>query len=86
MKNLCKFVLVAICLTLAMSVVSCKKDNTEDPGNTPKAKYTIMLYGCGGGDIDMQLEDALEREEPGALHGHVQHVRSQQGFQGHLPR
>ena len=60
MKNLCKFVLVAICLTLAMSVVSCKKDNTEDPGNTPKAKYTIMLYGCGGGDIDMQLEDALE--------------------------
>ena len=60
MNNLCKFVLVAICLTLAMSVVSCKKDNTEDPGNTPKAKYTIMLYGCGGGDIDMQLEDALE--------------------------
>lgn len=60
MKNLCKFVFVAICLTLAMSVVSCKKDNTEDPGNKPKAKYTIMLYGCGGGDIDMQLEDALE--------------------------
>lgn len=42
-----------------MSVVSCKKDNTDEPANTP-AKYTIMLYGCGGGDIDSQLGGALE--------------------------
>ena len=60
MKKLLNIVLVATAVALAMGVVSCKKDNTEDPGNTPKAKYTIMLYGCGGGDIDMQLEDALE--------------------------
>ena len=59
MKKLFKLVLVAVSVALAMSVVSCKKDNTDVPETTP-AKYTIMLYGCGGGDIDSQLEGALE--------------------------
>ena len=59
MKKLFKFVLVAISMVLAMSVVSCKKDNTDEPAG-PKAQYTIMLYGCGGGDIDSQLEEALD--------------------------
>ena len=60
MKKLFKFVLVAVSATLAMSVVSCKKDNRDDhPTKTP-AKYTIMLYGCGGGNVDSQLEGALD--------------------------
>lgn len=59
MKKLSKFVLVAIGMVLAMGVVSCNKSNTDEPTG-PKAKYTIMLYGCGGGDIDSQLEWALE--------------------------
>lgn len=51
--------LVAISAALAMSVVSCNKDNTDDSKTTP-AKYTIMLYGCGGANVDIQLEGALE--------------------------
>lgn len=63
MKKLFKFVLVTICATLAMSVVSCNKDNkdnTDDPKTTTPAKYTIMLYGCGGSNVDGQLEGALD--------------------------
>jgi hypothetical protein len=59
MKMLLKSVLVAMSIALAMSIVSCQKDNTDDPAKTP-AKYTIMLYGCGGGNVDSQLEDALD--------------------------
>ena len=60
MKKLFKFVLVAISMILAMGVVSCNKDNTDDPSKKTPAKYTIMLYGCGGANVDCQLEDALE--------------------------
>lgn len=58
MKKLFRLVLVAVCFSLAMSVVSCDRHNTDTPEVTP-AKYTIMLYGCGGGNVDNQLEDAL---------------------------
>ena len=59
MKKCFSLVLVALGVTMAMSVVSCKKDNPETLPAAP-AKYTIMLYGCGGSDIDIQLEGALE--------------------------
>lgn len=60
MKKVFTFMLVAISATLVMSVVSCNKDNTVDSKTTTPAKYTIMLYGCGGFNVDIQLEDALE--------------------------
>ena len=60
MKKLFNFVLVVIGVTMAMGVVSCQKDNKDDEPTKTPAKYTIMLYGCGGGNVDNQLEDALE--------------------------
>ena len=65
MKKLFRFVLVVLSATLAMSIVSCEKGNPDTPGGgdepaTTPAKYTIMLYGCGGGNVDIQLEGALE--------------------------
>lgn len=62
MKKLINVMLMAGMVAMGLVVSSCNKDNPKTP-ETPeqaKAKYTIMFYGCGGGDIDMQLEDALE--------------------------
>ena len=59
MKTFFKFVFVAFSISLAICVVSCDRCNKDKPEVTP-AKYTIMLYGCGGGNIDIQLEGALE--------------------------
>lgn len=62
MKKLINLMLMAGMVAMGLVVSSCNKDNPKTP-ETPeqaKAKYTIMFYGCGGGDIDMQLEDALE--------------------------
>ena len=53
------------------SFTACQKDNTpsqkEDktpsenvnPWEKQQAKYTVMLYGCGGGDVDHMLEQSL---------------------------
>lgn len=47
-------------MALSVSFVSCSKD--DDNGNPPtsqKAKYTIMFYGCAGGNLDTWLESAF---------------------------
>lgn len=33
--------------------------DNPDPWANKKAKYTIMLYGCGGGDVDGMYENAI---------------------------
>lgn len=73
MEKLFKFVLVAIVTT--MSVVSCNKNNADKTPATP-AKYTIMLYGCGGANVDTQLEDALEEtvRSLGVKNNHVNYT------------
>ena len=47
---------------------SCSSDDSnkqqEDPykekWKNKTAKYTVMLYGCGGGDVDEQLDHAID--------------------------
>lgn len=39
--------LLAACTTL----VACS-DDEDDVVSEPEADYTVMLYGCGGGNLD----------------------------------
>lgn len=66
MKKINLWMLAAILTCgLGMMLTSCSSDSDDNGGNggeTPvqqKAKYTIMFYGCGGGNLDGWLEDAL---------------------------
>lgn len=69
-KNFLKFVLIAfVGMVMGVTFVSCSSDNNDNNNGggtvTPqdwskkKAKYTIMFYGCGGGDVDSQLESSF---------------------------
>lgn len=64
-KNIFKTVMLLVAV-VAMSIafVSCSKDDNDDNtsgGQTGKpAKYTIMFYGCGGGNVDSQLDGAIK--------------------------
>lgn len=52
--------LLAVCLTF----VSCSDDdNNEAPVSEPEADYTVMLYGCGGGNLDASLVYNLSQAE-----------------------
>lgn len=60
-KNNLKMMLCAlVVMALSVCFVSCSKD--DDKGNPPvpqKAKYTIMFYGCAGGNLDVWLENTI---------------------------
>ena len=56
MKNAFGIFVVAAILATTMAVSSCQKNPKPDQ----PAKYTIMLYGCGGANVDIQLEAALD--------------------------
>ncbi len=43
-----------------MSIASCNKDNPNEPVNTTPAKYTIMFYGSGGGNVDCMLDGGIK--------------------------
>lgn len=70
-SNLLKSVLFAIfAVAMGMTAVSCSSNEDNATGSSPvavpgqdwskqQAKYTIMFYGCGGGDVDYQLERAI---------------------------
>lgn len=61
MKNFIHSVLIGLSVALAMSTISCNKDNSTDvPANTTPAKYTIMFYGSGGGNVDNMLEGGVK--------------------------
>ncbi len=65
MKKCFNVLLTAAMIAMGLVISSCEKDNTtpetpDAPQWDKQAKYTIMFYGCGGGDIDEQLEGALE--------------------------
>ena len=50
-------------LSMALSLTSC---NDDDPVPTPEpelgmAEYTLMLYGCGGGNLDLAMASNLDQ-------------------------
>ena len=52
-------------MALSLTFVSCTNEDNDatTPGQDEpkdKAKYTIMFYGCGGGNLDDWLEDSYE--------------------------
>ncbi len=50
-----KLLLVGVIGLVGFAMTSCSSDdsgNTGDPDGNKKAKYTIMFYGCGGGNLD----------------------------------
>ena len=55
---------VAAIAVMGIAMTSCSSSDDSNNGGTPdvnqKAKYTIMFYGCGGGNIDIMLEGALQ--------------------------
>ena len=62
MKKKILWMIAAILLCGAsVMLTSCSKDDDNNGGSAPqeKAKYTIMFYGCGGGDVDVMLEGAF---------------------------
>lgn len=71
MKKSLKLMLVALFgVVMGLSFASCSSnndDNVDGGGTTPpvqqKAKYTIMFYGCAGGNLDGWYESAI----PGIL-------------------
>ena len=66
--------LYAVMVAMSMTMVSCSNDDDNDDDDDDNssavelykqywegktAKYTIMFYGCGGGNVDMQLTNAI---------------------------
>ena len=62
MKKIFYF-LSCMMLSMALSLTSC---NDDDPVPTPEpelgmAEYTLMLYGCGGGNLDLAMASNLDQ-------------------------
>lgn len=77
------FTMVVLCIAM-VAIASCSKDSdiqeptpAPSPTPTPKdttAKYTVMFYGCGGGDIDDDMENNLRQVEDAGLKDSVNFV------------
>ena len=64
MRKLLRLTLAALAAVLTLSVVSCNKEPVPaDKWKDHKAKYTIRFYGCGGTNVDSQLEAGLQRKD-----------------------
>ncbi len=60
-RNFLRMLLVGAIALVGVAMTSCSKDDsTGGGGGDQKAKYTVMLYGCGGSDVDMMLENILD--------------------------
>jgi hypothetical protein len=40
---------------------SCSDDNPNVPGSDGEAEYTLMIYGCGGGNLDQFMQHNLNQ-------------------------
>lgn len=62
MKNLKTFALLTVVFGMTVILPSCNDDD-KGPAVEPEAEYTLMLYGCGGGNLDdamlLNLEEAM---------------------------
>ncbi len=60
----------------AITLTACTNEDNGTPGTDGQnAKYTIMIYGCGGKNVDTQME-------PGTRYRHVFYVEGHIGHQG----
>ena len=67
MKKIYLVLSVALFVVMGAVMTSCSNDDNAATDNDPykqywegkTAKYTIMFYGCGGGNVDAQLTDAI---------------------------
>lgn len=64
MKKFFGFFLAVLGLAMCAMTTSCSSDDNDDNGGKPEpakmAKYTIMFYGCGGANVDSQLDFAIK--------------------------
>ncbi len=62
-RNYLKLLLIGVLGLVGFAMTSCSTDDSDDDaggaGANQKAKYTIMFYGCGGGNLDGWLFDAI---------------------------
>lgn len=60
-STLVRLLLLLVCIALPLGFTACSDDDdpttTDRPGTEPEpeADYTIMFYGCGGGNLDLAL-------------------------------
>ena len=63
------FLLWLVCATLPLGFIACSDDEdptteqSAEPEPEPDADYTVMLYGCGGGNLDDALIYNLSQVE-----------------------
>lgn len=68
MKKTLLFLNIILACTVTF-FASCSKDDDivtpptqpEEPATPPPTTYTVMLYGCGGGNLDTELDYNLEQ-------------------------
>ena len=68
MKKTLLFLNIILACTVTF-FASCSKDDDivapptqpEEPATPPPTTYTVMLYGCGGGNLDIELDYNLEQ-------------------------
>lgn len=62
MKKLHTYSLLFMLFGVVAFLPSCNDDD-KGPSKEPRAEYTLMLYGCGGGNLDeymqLNLDEAL---------------------------
>ena len=62
-RNFLKLLLIGAIGLVGFAMASCSKDDSNDDaggkGADQKAKYTIMFYGCAGGNLDYWLLEAM---------------------------
>lgn len=61
--SILRLLLVGIIGLMGFAMTSCSNIDSNVASDSivePKAKYTIMFYGCGGGNVDAMLDYALD--------------------------
>ncbi|MEG1608210.1 MAG: hypothetical protein RR329_08320, partial [Mucinivorans sp.] len=50
----------ALVVSVSLFMVSCNKNGGDDPQPTTLSDYTVMVYGCAGGNLDDVLDTRIE--------------------------
>lgn len=70
------------CFLLLMLLAGCGSDDKDEPEPViePEADYTVILYGCGGGDLDHALRYNLDQVAASGYSPKVQFTGSREVF------